>query len=139
MKVIKNSLFIFYVKEQARSRLFYEKVLGHGPILDVPGMTEFQLSQNAVLGLMPEKGILNLLEGAIVDPSLANGIARSELYLLVEDANIYHQRALNAGAIELSPLKERSWGECVAYSKDLDGHILAFGTPLNRLVKEKSC
>ncbi|HWU42443.1 MAG TPA: hypothetical protein VN132_03360 [Bdellovibrio sp.] len=49
--------FIFYVHNQAASVQFYKTVLGQEPILDVPGMAEFQLSTESVLGLMPEKGI----------------------------------------------------------------------------------
>jgi catechol 2,3-dioxygenase-like lactoylglutathione lyase family enzyme len=121
-----NSLFILYVKDQERSRSFYSSVLNKEPILDVPGMTEFDLSQEGSLGLMPESGIEQLLGPALPDPSRENGIPRAELYLHVDSAAIYHSRALQNGARELSPLEERGWGDRVAYSLDPDGHVLAF-------------
>ena len=118
--------FILYVADQQRSAVFYEAALGIPPRLNVPGMSEFILPGGAVLGLMPEVGIERLLGTAIAKPSLANGIARSELYLLVAEPAKLHAGALAAGARELSPPQIRDWGHTVSYAQDLDGHILAF-------------
>lgn len=118
--------FILYVANQALSTRFYAHVLNLTPRLNVPGMTEFELPGGAVLGLMPETGIKALLGGALPDPSGASGIPRAELYLVVDDAALYHQRALAAGATELSPLLPRDWGDSAAYVLDLDSHVLAF-------------
>ena len=118
--------FILYVADQERSAAFYSRVLGLTARLHVPGMTEFELRGGAILGLMPEAGIRRLLGGAMPDPAAARGIPRSELYLLVDDADPFHRRALEAGARELSPLLLRDWGHRAAYSLDPDGHVLAF-------------
>ena len=76
----------------------------------LPGMSEFPLPGGAILGLMPEGGIRKTLGQALPDPSLGRGIPRAELYLLVSDPNAFHQRALDCGATELSPLRYRDWG-----------------------------
>lgn len=123
------SHFILYVADQARSAAFYRAVLGSPPRLDVPGMTEFLLPGGAVLGLMPQAGIRKLLGSALPDPAAAAGIPRAELYLLVAQPDACHQRALAAGATELSPLLPRDWGHAAAYALDPDGHVLAFATP----------
>lgn len=120
--------FILYVADQERSARFYRAALARAPRLDVPGMTEFDLPGGAVLGLMPERGIVRLLGPALADPASASGVARSELYLLVSDAAACHARALSAGARELSPMRPRDWGHTVAYSLDPDGHVLAFAS-----------
>lgn len=120
--------FILYVADPAKSRRFYAEVLGQEPILDVPGMTEFELMEGTILGLMPEDGIVRLLGNAIRHPSQAAGVARSELYLIVDDAAAVHATALNAGAREVSPLAQRAWGHSVAYSLDFDGHVLAIAS-----------
>jgi predicted enzyme related to lactoylglutathione lyase len=117
--------FILYVADQRRSAAFYRSVLGKAPTLDVPGMTEFELGQEAVLGLMPEDGIARLLGSGIAHPSSARGAARSELYLLVDDAAAVHARAVESGAREVSPVAARDWGHVVGYSLDPDGHVLA--------------
>ena len=117
---------ILYVSDQSKSSDFYRTVLGQNPALDVEGMTEFALEEGVVLGLMPEKGIKRLLGDAIRDPSLAHGIPRAEIYLIVEEPQLFYQRALETGAKSLSPLELRNWGDLVAYCEDPDGHILAF-------------
>jgi catechol 2,3-dioxygenase-like lactoylglutathione lyase family enzyme len=120
--------FILYVRDQARSRSFYERVLGAAPSLDVPGMTELPIGSGAVLGLMPADGIVRLL-GKEIDPRQGGG-ARAELYLIVDDPASYHARALAAGARELSPLLERDWGHRAAYSLDPDDYVVAFASPI---------
>lgn len=128
--MVRRANLIFFVRDQGASTDFYRRVLASEPTLDVLGMTEFRLGDCVVLGLMPERGILRLLDGA-VDPASAGGAPRAELYLLVDDPAAYHARALAAGGRELSPLQERDWGEAAAYSQDPDGHVLAFaGVPV---------
>ncbi len=120
--------FILYVADQQRSTAFYTAALARAPRLHVPGMTEFELAAGAVLGLMPEQGIVRLLGEALPDPSGARGIARAELYLQVDDAAACHARALAAGAVELSPPQPRNWGDVAGYLRDPDGHVLAFAS-----------
>ena len=117
---------ILYVRDQQVATQFYSAVLVLEPKLNVPGMTEFQLSDDHVLGLMPEAGIKKLLGDSILDPALNRDVPRAELYLTVSDPAIYHKRAIKHGAKELSPLEKRNWGDLAAYSLDLDGHVLAF-------------
>ena len=124
-----QALFILYVADQAASRAFYESTLGVAPRLDVPGMTEFDLPGGALLGLMPIAGIRRLLGPAMPDPELAAGIPRAELYLISPEAQAMHERALAAGATELSPMEMRNWGQRAAYSLDPDAHVLAFALP----------
>lgn len=119
-------LFIFYVADQARARDFYRVILEIEPTLDVPGMTEFPLGNGALLGLMPAAGIKRLLGENLPDPSSAAGVPRAELYLVVDSAQPYVERAVAHGATLISPLQARNWGDKVAYCLDLDSHVLAF-------------
>jgi catechol 2,3-dioxygenase-like lactoylglutathione lyase family enzyme len=125
--------FILYVSDQQKSTAFYSDVLAEAPTLHAPGMTEFRLSESSVLGLMPASGIVRLLGDSIIHPSLAQGVPRSELYLVVENAMAFHQRAIAAGARELSPMSLRDWGHRAAYCLDPDGHVLAFACPTDEL------
>ncbi|HEX4924523.1 MAG TPA: VOC family protein [Bdellovibrionales bacterium] len=126
MNTIKRINIILYVSDQKKSRDFYAHVLNCEPVLDVPGMTEFELPGSCVLGLMPEGGIRRLLGDKLPDPRSARGVPRAELYLLVEEPQEFHARALALGAREISPLLKRDWGDEAAYSLDPDGHVLAF-------------
>lgn len=118
--------FIIYVRDQALSSAFYSQALGRRPTLNVPGMTEFTLTPNSILGLMPEASIKALLGSKLPDPTQDIPTPRCEVYLLVDRPGDYHQRAIAAGAVELSGLEQRAWGHRAAYSLDPDGHVLAF-------------
>jgi catechol 2,3-dioxygenase-like lactoylglutathione lyase family enzyme len=117
---------ILYCKDQQKSRDFYTKILKLTPSLDVPGMTEFQLTPELKLGLMPENGIAKILENKTPHPSTGNGIPRCELYIYVDDINLAFAYSLENGAKEISTPQPRDWGDTVAYVSDLDGHIVAF-------------
>jgi predicted enzyme related to lactoylglutathione lyase len=121
-----HAIFILFVKNQEKSRGFYREVLGIEPSLDVPGMTEFAISETAKLGLMPEEGISRILEGRIPHPQHAGGAPRSELYLYVEHADAYFGRLEAAGGKQVSAGAIRNWGDYVAYGTDPDGHLVAF-------------
>ncbi|WP_040210974.1 VOC family protein [Clostridium polynesiense] len=121
-----NIIFIIYVINQEKSRLFYEKLLGYKPVLDVPGMTEFQLFDSVKLGIMPTEGIMKILENKIPDPSQAKGIPRSEIYMFVDNPEDYYARLVSAGGKGISKCELRNWGDYAAYGSDLDGNIIAF-------------
>lgn len=125
--MLRAAHLILYVRDQTASAAFYRRALAVEPRLDVPGMTEFDLSDGAVLGLMPEAGIERLLGGAV---TVRGDASRAELYLVVDDPAACHARALEAGARPLSPLAPRDWGHEAAYSADPDGHVLAFARGL---------
>ena len=127
---MKKSLFIIYVQDQARSRAFYETILDTKPVLDVPGMTEFSLTDTSSLGIMTEQGIAGLLGDEVPHPRTGNGIPRCELYLLVTDPAEHYDRLQTAGGKPISPPEPRSWGDLTAYGADPDGHIVAFARSL---------
>lgn len=119
-------MIILYVSLQDRSTTFYECILGKNPILNVEGMTEFQLSSDFLLGLMPESGITNIICPMMPLPSSANGIPRCELYLWVDDPAKMLELAVRSGATHISNAKTRDWGDVVSYCADPDVHIIAF-------------
>lgn len=118
--------FILYVADQTRARDFYARVLAAEPVLDVPGMTEFDLG-SATLGLMPAVDIKELLPGHRIR---TGGGQRCELYLRRVDAEAVLERATLAGGTLLDGLQVRPWGERVGYVLDPDGHVLALATSL---------
>lgn len=123
---IKQFEVILYVANQQKSRDFYSIILQKEPVLDVPGMTEFNLMEGLKLGLMPENGIAQILSDKTPHPNSGNGIPRCELYLLSEDIEGDYKRSILAGAIEISKIQDRDWGDTVGYVSDPDGHIIAF-------------
>lgn len=123
---MKESIFILYVRNQQASRDFYAKTFAAEPCLDVPGMTEFQIVTGAKLGLMENDRIANITSPALPHPATADGIPRCEIYLYVDQPQLYLERALNAGARMVSEFSERNWGDRAVYVADPDGHVLVF-------------
>lgn len=122
---------ILYVADQQRSRDFYAALLQKEPVLHVPGMTEFRLTETLKLGLMPENGIAKIISGKAPHPATGNGIPRCELYLITENMEAAYANALKAGAKEISAIEDRNWGDSAGYVADPDGHIIAFAKHKN--------
>ncbi len=118
-------MFILYVSDQQASRDFYAAVLGLEPVLDVPGMTEFNLVDGSSLGLMPETGIRKLFG----EVAFGSGL-RAEVYLVVDDPRECLARAIAAGARLLSECKAWDWGDLAGYCLDADGYVLGFAAPV---------
>lgn len=123
-------LFILYVRSQTTSRDFYRALLDAEPVLDVPGMTEFDLG-SCKLGLMPADGIARIITPALPHPAIGNGVPRCELYLLLNDLNAVLERATKAGAPMVAPAKDQDWGHRVVYFADPDGHVIALARPIH--------
>ncbi len=121
----KLPMIIIYVADQERSTLFYKVILKKEPILNVPGMAEFQITNDMLLGIMPESSIAKILEDKTPHPSKGNGIPRCELYLFSENTQQTFDLAIKAGAKEISKIQARDWGDTVGYLADPDGHIIA--------------
>ena len=67
---------ILYVTNQELSTDFYAAILRQSPLLHVPGMTEFSISENVKLGLMPNAGIAKILGDKTPNPETGTGIPR---------------------------------------------------------------
>jgi uncharacterized protein len=123
---MKQAHFIFFVSDQQKSCEFYSAVFGYEPVLNVPGMTQFSLPGGTTLGLMPAAGIKRLLGDSIPDFQASDGSPRGELYLLVDEPELYLEKAGKAGAKLISEIQPRDWGDEAGYCMDLDGHLIAF-------------
>jgi len=121
-----KAMIILFVSDQTRSKQFYHAILSVDALLDVPGMTEFPLSHETSLGLMPEDNIVTILNEGIPNPKKATGIPRGELYLFVMNPAESLQRLANQGGKIISQVGLRSWGDRVGYGLDPDGHLIAF-------------
>lgn len=126
MKQFKLIETILYVKDQQASTEFYTKLFRQKPDLNVAGMTEFILSANCKLGIMPNNGIAKLFSNKMPHPDNGNGIPRCELYFYVENIEFEFDNAVSIGAKLISRTVERDWGDKVCYFADIDGHIIAF-------------
>ncbi|MBK6610985.1 MAG: lactoylglutathione lyase [Sphingobacteriales bacterium] len=132
MNHIKFTEIILYVKDQDASCKFYQNIFRRPPDLNVPGMTEFNISNNCKVGLMPNKGIANILGPKMPHPDTGTGIPRCELYLQVDNIQEEFENAIKSKAALISPIIDRDWGDKVCYFSDPDGHIIAFAESIQK-------
>ncbi|MCC6815858.1 MAG: lactoylglutathione lyase [Saprospiraceae bacterium] len=132
MKHIKLIEIILFVNDQDTSYQFYKKVFRKEADLNVPGMTEFNLSDNCKVGLMSTRNIEKILEARSPHPDKGNGVPRCELYFYVDNIQVEFDNAKKIGAKLLSPIKERDWGDKACYFSDPDGHIIAFAEKIKK-------
>jgi uncharacterized glyoxalase superfamily protein PhnB len=129
MKIeIRKTHFLLYVTDQIAATEFYRTLLQRAPVLFVPGMTEFELSEHCVLGLMPRAGIKALLGDTIFVSDNQDGLAHCELYFYVSDLEEAFEHVSQCKARLLSPPQLRNWGDNAFYCCDADGHVIAFAT-----------
>jgi len=70
-------------------------------------MTEFKLAENCKLGIMPNKGIVEILSDKMPHPDQRSGIPRCELYFYIESIELEFDNARKIGAKLISPIEDR--------------------------------
>ena len=53
-----------------------------------------------------------------------------------EDVAAAYERVIAAGAITLSPPKEKTWGQTVAYFQAIEGTLIEIGSPIAQQVEK---
>jgi uncharacterized glyoxalase superfamily protein PhnB len=61
-------------------------------------------------------------------PTSVGGIVTQSAYVIVEDADAHHDRAVAAGANVVYPLTDEDYGGRAYSCLDLEGHLWNFGT-----------
>ncbi|MBW7844218.1 MAG: VOC family protein [Bacteroidia bacterium] len=122
MKIAKTHIILF-VQDQQISKDFYQTVLATEPTLHVEGMTEFNIGNKIVIGLMPKNGIAKIISPERVFSDKI--ISTCELYLYVENVTDEYNRILKLNINCISKLQHRDWGDTAFYFSDPDGHIIA--------------
>lgn len=65
--------------------------------------------------------------GRLVKPPKEAGISTQTIYLVVDDADAHHARAVKAGAEILLPLKTQDYGGRDYTCRDVEGNVWTFG------------
>ena len=121
-----STIFIIYVDDIDKTKMFYELLLENKPMVDEPGMCEFELPDKSILGIMPNSNLEKLFGEKFKVEKHRKALPNIELYIFVDSALSFHKRAVQLGATEIREFTEMDWGDKVAYSITHDGHILAF-------------
>jgi predicted enzyme related to lactoylglutathione lyase len=116
---------LIVVDDLARSRNFYEQVLGQKVKFDFGEDVQFESGFS--IHLKPH--FQNLLGGADSYPVTRKANC-GELYFETDEIEAVEHRLTAAGAEFIHPVREQPWGERVFRVYDPDGHILEIGESL---------
>jgi predicted enzyme related to lactoylglutathione lyase len=118
---IRHTMFVLAVPDLARSAAFYRDVLGFGiREMGDPGWR------------MYVRGECRIMAGQCPDaiPAAQLGDHSYFAYLVVDEVDAYHERAVAAGAEIVKPLKTEKWGMREFGLRTLDGHRIMIGQDL---------
>ncbi len=121
-----KTYIIIYVDDLDKTKMFYEILFDIKPIIDEPGMCEFELPNNTTLGIMPNSSFEKLFGEDYIFNEKKKSSPKFELYFQVKNPEAFHKKAKQLGALELRKFEKMDWGDRAAYSINHDGHILAF-------------
>ena len=110
--MITEHMYVLAVPDLARSSAFYRDVLG------------FEIHELAPGWLMYVSGGCRIMAGECPDaiPPRALGDHSYFGYLVVEDVDGYHRRAVERGAEIVKPLRDEPWGTREFGLRTADGH-----------------
>lgn len=102
----------------------------------VPGEGNTLLHAQLVFGngmiMLSSAGSTNSMDSEfarlMTQPADIGGAQTQTVYVVVEDADAVHQRALDAGAGIVIDIKDEEYGGRGFTCRDLEGHIWTFGT-----------
>ncbi|AZD07833.1 Lactoylglutathione lyase [Pseudomonas chlororaphis] len=126
---MKFAYTIFYVPDVSASLAFFNRAFGLPTrFLHESGTYgELETGTTALAFAAHELGAMNF-SGGHVEAHRSGRPLGMEIGLVCEDVPAAHQRALDAGASELSAPSEKPWGQTVSYVRCPDGMLVELCT-----------
>ena len=128
---MKFAYTILYVENVVKTIEFYEKAFGFTRKFLTPEKDYGELisGDTTIAFATIELGNSNLKSGF---EKISNSLKPTGVEMAFTTENIEEdfQRAIEAGAIEFEPLKEKPWGQKVAYVRDNNGFLIEICTPI---------
>ena len=127
---MKYAYTIFYVDNVEETIQFYEKAFGFNRKFVTPENDYGELisGETTISFASIKLGNSNFKEGfEKIIPTKTIGM---EMAFVTEDIEKDYQKAIDAGAIEFEPIKQKPWGQKVGYVKDINGILIEICTPV---------
>lgn len=128
---MKYAYTILYVESVSETLHFYEKAFGFVKKFITPEKDYGELTsgETTISFASIALGKSNFKSGfeKISNDKKPFGI---ELAFTTDNIEVDFQKAINAGATEFEPLKEKPWGQKVGYLRDNNGFLIEICTPI---------
>ena len=131
---MKLGYVLIYVEDIKATMAFYTEAFGFETkmVYEQEGVCDYGelKTGETVLGFASHSlGEMNL-QGEYQKSSLAARPFGMELALVSETVSAAYEQAISAGAIAISPPKEKPWGQTVAYVRAIEGTLIEICSPM---------
>ncbi len=128
---MKFAYTILYVADVVRTIEFYERSFGfqRGFVHESGEYGELKTGDTTLSFASLNLANANI-EGGVHVSDPRNPPAAFEVAFSADDVAAAYSRATEAGAIPVSPPKQKPWGQIVAYVRDLNGNLVELCTPI---------
>lgn len=130
--MIKFAYTILYVRDVEKTLCFYEKAFGFDRKFITPDESygELLVGETTLSFASLALANSNLKEG-FTESSLATKPFGIEIGFTTDNVEETVQSAVNAGATLVESPNLKSWGQVVAYLRDIDGFLIEICTPMS--------
>jgi len=129
---MKFAYTILYIPDVDRSLSFYESAFGFKRrFLHESGTYGELETGGTTLSFAAETLAQTNIPGGFQPANVTHPPTASEVGFTTADVAAAYSCALSAGALAVAPPKTKSWGQVVAYVRDLDGHLIELCTPMS--------
>jgi lactoylglutathione lyase len=123
---------ILYVTDVAKSINFYESSFGFQRKLITPANDYGELVTGETTISFASKTLAKSnLSNGFTECSLANKPFAIELAIITDNVDEVVGNSIKAGATILENPKQKTWGQTVAYIRDIDGFLIEVCTPIS--------
>jgi lactoylglutathione lyase len=129
--MVKFGYTILYVNDVSKSISFYENAFGFTRKFVTPENDYGELSTGETTISFASKELANSnLKDGFIESDLANKPFATELGFITDNVEEVLAKSKEAGATILQEVKQKPWGQTVAYIRDIDGFLIEVCTPM---------
>ncbi|XP_052187502.1 uncharacterized protein LOC127798171 isoform X2 [Diospyros lotus] len=121
---------VVYVKDVAKSIAFYSQAFGYSVrrLEENHKWGELESGQTTIAFTPVHQHETDDITGAVQAPRSYQERNPVEVCFDYPDVDVAYKRAVENGAVAVSPPEEKKWGQKVGYVRDLDGIVVRMGS-----------
>jgi lactoylglutathione lyase len=129
--MLKFAWTIIYVKDVIATIEFYEKAFGFKKKFVAPGDEFGEINSGETsIGFSTIKLLNEHLPGGFIASDIAAKPFGVELAFTTTDVEKHYNEAIAAGAVAVTPVEVKPWGQTVGYVRDMNGILVEICTPV---------
>ncbi|MFT7899109.1 VOC family protein [Tenacibaculum ascidiaceicola] len=128
---MKYGYTILYVENVKETIKFYEKAFGFTPKFITPENDYGELiSGETTIAFASYKLGKSNFKKEFIKANISSKPFGIEMVFVSENIEVDFKKAIDMGAIEFEPIKEKPWGQKVGYVRDINGFLIEICSPI---------